>query len=341
MPLTRSKKTLWTSLMLMVAIAAGIVYWLKAIHPFETTDNAYLKAHTSLISSKETGYVKEVLFEDNQKVKPGDLLVVIDDHDFKARVAQAEAQLLSETAHIRTLETGKLTQAAKIRQEAANIAASEADLERTAKDLKRFGNLAGEGAVSSQTRDTAESMHKQARAQRDKVRSALQEAESQMSALDAQIEETRARIKAAEANLELTRINLANTRITAPMAGVIGNRSVQVGQLIKPGTVLGHLIPDKGLFVEANFKENQIARMQPGQSAEIKIDAYPDQVFEGVVDSFAPASGSEFSLLPPENATGNFTKIVRRVPVKIAFQPGSDLSRLRPGLSTVIKVKAL
>ena len=339
MSLTLSKKTVWACLILLVAIAAGVVYWLKESRPFESTDNAYLKAHTSLISPKETGYVKDVLFEDNQKVMPGDLLVVIDDHDFQARVAQAEAQLLSETAHIKTLETNKLTQGAKIRQEAANIIASEADLERAAKDLKRFGNLAEEGAVSTQTRDTAESTHKQAHAQRDKVRSARQEAESHLAALDAQIEETRARIKAAEANLQLARIDLANTRITAPMAGIIGNRSVQVGQLIKPGNVLGHLIPAKGLFVEANFKENQIARMQPGQPVEIRIDAYPDQVFEGVVDSFAPASGSEFSLLPPENATGNFTKIVRRVQVKIIFRPGSDLSLLRPGLSTVIKVK--
>ena len=327
--------------MLMVAIAAGIAYWLKAIHPFETTDNAYLKAHTSLISPKETGYVKEVLFQDNQKVMPGDLLVVIDDHDFQARVAQAEAQVLLETAHIQTLKTDKLTQGAKIRQEAANIAASEADLEKTAKDLKRFGNLAEEGAVSAQTRDAAESTHKQANAQRDKVRSARQEAESHLASLGAQIEEARARIKAAEANLELARIDLANTHITAPIAGVIGNRSVQVGQLVKPGSPLGYLIPTEGLFVDANFKETQIARMRPGQPVEIKIDAYPDQVFEGVVDSFAPASGSEFSLLPPENATGNFTKIVRRVPLKIAFQPGSDLSLLRPGLSTVIKVKVL
>jgi membrane fusion protein (multidrug efflux system) len=339
MSLTLSKKIVWAVLTLLIAIAAGIVYWLKAIHPFETTDNAYLKTHTSLISPKETGYVKEVLFEDNQKVMPGDLLVVIDDHDFRARVAQAEAQLLSEIAHIQTLETGKLSQSAKIRQEAANIAASEADLDRAAKDLKRFGNLAAEGAVSAQTRDAAESTHKQANAQRDKVRSARQEAESQLAALDAQIQETRARIKAAEAALELARIDLANTRITAPMAGIIGNRSVQVGQLVKPGSVLSYLIPTDGLFVEANFKETQIAAMQPGQSVEIKIDAYPDLIFKGSMDSFAPASGSEFSLLPPENATGNFTKIVRRVPVKINFAPGTDLSRLRPGLSAVVKIK--
>jgi len=339
MALTVSKKSVTISLIVVVTVAAGTLYWLKAIHPFETTDNAYLKAHISLISAKETGYVKEVLFVDNQKVKPGDLLVVIDDHDFKARVAEAEAQVLMETAHIQTLEANKLTQNAKIREAAANIAAANADLNRAGKDLKRYGNLAREGAISAQSHDSAQSTYTQASAHRDKFSSAVQGAKSELATLDAQIEETRARVIAAEAALELARIDLGNTRIVATMAGVIGNRSVQVGQLVKPGSPLGYLIPSDGLFVEANFKETQIARMQPGQSVKIYIDAYPEQTFEGTVDSFAPASGSEFSLLPPENATGNFTKIVRRVPVKISFRPGTDLTRLRPGLSTEVKVR--
>lgn len=334
-----SSKTILVLLTLIVSTAAGIVYWLEAIHPFETTDNTYLKAHISLISPKETGYVKEVLFQDNQKVMPGDLLVVIDDHDFRARVAQAEAQVMVETARIQTLETDMRAQSAKIRQEEANIAAAEADLERTGKDLKRFGHLAADGAVSAQTRDVAEAAYKQAAAQREKYRSSRLEAESQLASLDAQIGETRARLQAAQAALDLARIDLANTHITAPFAGIIGNRSVQVGQLVKPGTVLGYLVPVDGLFVEANFKETQIGHMQPGQPVDIQVDAYPDIRFEGTVDSFAPASGSEFSLLPSENATGNFTKIVRRIPVKILFRSGTDLSRLRPGLSTVVKVK--
>ncbi|WP_133718906.1 HlyD family secretion protein [Methylocaldum gracile] len=339
MRLPFSLRTILVLLTLVVSTAAGIVYWLEAIHPFETTDNTYLKAHISLISPKETGYVKEVLFQDNQKVMPGDLLVVIDDHDFRARVAQAEAQVMVETARIQTLETDMRAQSAKIRQEEANIAAAEADLERTGKDLKRFGHLAADGAVSAQTRDVAEAAYKQAAAQREKYRSSRLEAESQLASLDAQIGETRARLQAAQAALDLARIDLANTHITAPFAGIIGNRSVQVGQLVKPGTVLGYLVPVDGLFVEANFKETQIGRMQPGQPVDIRVDAYPDIRFEGTVDSFAPASGSEFSLLPSENATGNFTKIVRRIPVKILFRPGTDLSRLRPGLSTVVKVK--
>ncbi|MGJ0492687.1 HlyD family secretion protein [Methylobacter sp.] len=339
MRLSLSPRIILIFLILASAIALGIMYWLKEIRPFETTDNTYLKSHLSLISPKETGYVKEVLFEDNQKVMPGDLLVVIDDHDFRARAAQAEAQVLIEMAHIHTLETDKRTQSAKIRQQEANIAAAEADLERAAKDTKRFANLAAEGAVSAQTRDAADSALKQAAAQREKTLSARQEAESELASLEARIDETRAKLKAAQSALELARIDLENTRIVAPIAGVIGNRSVQVGQLVKPGSVLAYLIPTDGLFVEANFKETQIGRMEPGQPVDILVDAYPDIRFEGTVDSFSPASGSEFSLLPPENATGNFTKIVRRVPVKIRFRPGTDLNRLKPGLSTVVKVR--
>jgi membrane fusion protein (multidrug efflux system) len=324
---------------LLLAAAAGAFYWLKAIHPFESTDNAYLKSHMSLISPKESGYVKEVLFEDNQTVKPGDLLVVIDDHDFQAKAAQAEAQVLLEKASAETLESDKHAQEAMIREEHANIAASEANVEKSAKDLKRFKNLAAEGAISAQSRDAAESAYKQAKAERDKFVSAREGAESRLSSLDARINESRARLKAAEAALELARIDLGNTRILAPFNGIIGNRSVQVGQLVQPGSALAYLIPADGLFVEANFKETQIGRMQAGQAVTITVDALPDSRFEGTVDSFAPASGSEFSLLPPENATGNFTKIVRRVPVKIRFKQDADLKMLRPGLSAVVQVR--
>ncbi|MGR9087742.1 MAG: HlyD family secretion protein, partial [Gammaproteobacteria bacterium] len=330
---------LFVILIVLMSGSAGIYYWFKWIHPFESTDNAYLKAYMSLISPKETGYVKEVLFEDNQKVMTGDVIVVLDDHDYRARVAHAEAQVLLETASIQALEIEKKAQNAKIRQEQANIAASEAAVEKSIKDLRRFQNLAAEGAVSEQTRDAAVSAAKQAKAEHDKYVSARQEAESRQSALDARIDETRARLKAAQADLELARIDLDNTRIAAPFEGIIGNRSVQVGQLVQPGTVLAYLIPVKGIFVEANFKETQIADMSVGQSVEILVDAVSNRRFEGIVESFAPASGSEFSLLPPENATGNFTKIVRRVPVKIGLMPDDDLGRLRPGLSSTVRVR--
>lgn len=334
-----SPKTLLTTVGIALVSTAAVVYWYQAIHPYETTDNAYLKAHVSLISPKQSGYVKEVLFEDNQPVHPGDVLVVIDDQDFKARQAQADAQVMLETAHIQTLETGRRTQQAKISQEQANITAAAADRGRAAKDVKRFGNLAADGAISMQVRDGAEAAYQQATAQWEKYEASRQEADSQLATLEAQIVENRARLKVSQAALELARIDLAHTRVTAPISGIIGNRAVQVGQLVQPGRVLAHLIPTDSVFVEANFKETQIGNMRPGQPVNIRVDAYPDQQWDGIVDSFAPASGSEFSLLPPENATGNFTKIVRRVPVKILFKPGTDLSQLKPGLSTQIKVR--
>lgn len=335
----RIPKLLLTLVLLVVATAGGFHYWRTAVHPYESTDNTYLKAHMALISPRESGYVKSVHFENNQKVQPGDLLVVIDDADFKAKVAEGEAQIQVQLAQIRSLETDKQVQQSRIREQRADIANAEADLERAEKDLKRFGNLVREGAVSTQTHDSAEAALKQARAMRDKVLSTHEEAERQQGAIDARISETRARIRSIEASLEMARIALAHTRIHAPIAGTIGNRSVQVGQLVKPGNVLAYLIPDQGLYVEANFKETQIEHMRPGQPVEIRVDAYPDARWRGHVDSFAPASGSEFSLLPPENATGNFTKIVRRVPVKIVFETDLDSSQLRPGLSAVAKVK--
>ncbi|MBL1264612.1 HlyD family secretion protein [Candidatus Methylomicrobium oryzae] len=333
------KTPLFSIGMLLLFASAGAFYWLQSIRPFESTDNAYLKSHMSLISPKETGYVKEVLFEDNQTVKRGNLLVVIDDHDFRAKVAQAEAQVLLEKASAETLETDKRAQQAMILEERANIAAAEANVEKAAKDLNRFTTLAKEGAVSAQSRDAAESAYKQAKAEHDKFLSARQGEESRLASLDARLSESRARLKAAEAALELARIDLANTRIVAPFDGVVGNRSVQVGQLVQPGSALAYLVPADGLFVEANFKETQIGLMQAGQTATISVDALSGRRFEGTVDSFAPASGSEFSLLPPENATGNFTKIVRRVPVKIRFEQNADLNRLRPGLSAVVQVR--
>lgn len=339
MPPSPSKKTFVFALIGLLTGIAFTVYWLKAIHPYETTDNAYLKAHNSLISSKESGYVTAVHFEENQKVLAGSLLVTIDDKDFQAQVDGMQAQLTMEEARIHTLEAHKRTQMAKIDQETANIKSAEAELRRASQDLQRFENLAVEGAVSMQTRDTAEIVKSQSLAQLTKMQSSKQEAENQLATWDMEIQETRARMQAAEAHLQVARIQLANTHLLAPMTGIIGHRTVQIGQFVKAGGVLAFLIPDNAIFIEANFKETQIGQIKPGQAVDIHIDAYPEQSFHGEVDSLSPASGSEFSLLPSENATGNFTKIVRRVPVKIRFKDSQALDHLKPGLSTVVKVR--
>jgi membrane fusion protein (multidrug efflux system) len=315
------------------------LWWRFAIWPYETTENSYIKAHMTQISPRESGYVTEVLFEDNQRVSVGDLLVVIDEADYLARVAEGEAHIRVELAGIESLQRDRLVQKARLTASSADISSADADLDRSAKDLKRFGNLVGEGAVSPQARDGAEAGYRQAKALKDRALATRDEAALQLDAIDARIEQSRARINALTADLDLAKIALSHTRIVAPIAGVMGNRSVQVGQMVKPGNVLAYLIPDKEVFVEANFKETQIESMRVGQTVDIFVDALPSQHFQGTVESFAPASGSEFSLLPPENATGNFTKIVRRIPVKILFEPGIPMEALRPGLSTTTKVR--
>lgn len=320
-------------------LGTSFLWWRLSVWPYETTENSYLKAHMTQVSPRESGYVQEVRFEDNQKVAAGDLLVVIDDADYRAHVEEGEAQIRVERAGIQSLERDRMVQKARLAQAVADIASAEADLERTTKDLRRLGNLVGEGAISSQTQDAAQASFRQAKAQKEKMAGARDETVLQLDAIDARIEQSRARLGALVADLELAKIALSHTRITAPMAGIIGNRSVQVGQLVKPGNVLAYLIPDRDVYVEANFKETQIEAMRVGQSVDIEVDALSSQTFHGTVSSFAPASGSEFSLLPPENATGNFTKIVRRVPVKIVFDAGTSTEFLRPGLSTTVKVR--
>ncbi|MBI2799916.1 MAG: HlyD family secretion protein [Gammaproteobacteria bacterium] len=334
---------LLTILFVFVSMATcgygGMHYWRTYVRPFETTDNAYVRAHMTQVSPKATGYVQAVHFNDNQAVHAGEVLVTIDDAEYRARVAQAEAQAGASAAKINSLQAERAVQAARVAQQSATIASASADQERAAKDLKRVDELVADGAVSAQSRDAADATSKQAVAHVAQSRSAHVEAESQLLALAAQIAEAQAAFKVAEAALTVAKVDLANTQIVAPLSGTIGNRSVQVGQMVQPGAVLAYLIPSREFFVEANFKETQIEDMRVGQPVKITIDAYPQTHFTGKIDSTAPASGAEFSLLPPENATGNFTKIVRRVPVKIAFDEATDFSRLKPGLSTVVKVR--
>ncbi|MEY2699741.1 MAG: hypothetical protein RIQ52_496 [Pseudomonadota bacterium] len=309
------------------------------MYPYESTDNCYLKTHMTVITPRETGYVNDVRFEENQHVMAGDLLVVIDDSDFRTRVAAVQADIEVMKAQIGSLDADRKVQISRIQQQHSDIASAEADLDRARRDMQRFSNLVQQGAVSSQSHDSASATLKQTGAAHERALAAHAAAEGELAALDARIMEDRARIQSLETELALAMNALQHTRILAPMTGTIGNRSVQVGQMVKPGLSMAYLIPDDDIFAEANFKETQLEHMKPGQRVDIEIDAWPDTVFKGHVSSFAPASGSEFSLLPPENATGNFTKIVRRVPVHIALEAGSTDIRLRPGLSATAHVR--
>jgi membrane fusion protein (multidrug efflux system) len=325
------------SIIVLITTAAG--YWLLERRQYESTDDAYLRSNIVLISPKVQGYVTQIAVNDNQQVKRNDVLVTIDDRDYRAKVVQAQADVNAEIAHIERLRAMKASQQAQIETAGANIIAAQARREQTQKDLQRFNNLIDRGSAARQALDKIQSESKQAAAELRGSQALASAEHSRLTTLDFEINETEARLQHAQAKLALAEIDLEHTQVKAPADGIIGNRGVQLGQLVSPGMALASLVQNGSIWVEANFKETQLEHMRSGQPAIIKIDAYPDLQLTGKVDSFAPASGSEFSILPEENATGNFTKIVRRVPVKIAFDSAGNLQMLRPGLSVEAKVK--
>jgi len=326
-------------LLIGLPLIAGTGYWVLDRRHYEITDDAYLQSNIVLISPRVQGYVTDIAIDDNQAVKQNDVLITIDDRDYLAKVIQAEADVSAEIAHIERLRAMKTSQHAHIETAGANIVAVQARREQIQKDLQRFNNLIDRGSAARQSLDKVLSESKQAAAELKGSQASSNAEHSQLAALDIEITEAQAHLENAKASVTLAKIDLEHTKIKAPLDGIIGNRGVQLGQLVRPGLALASLVQNSNIWVEANFKETQLQHMRLGQPVTVKVDAYPDLELTGKVDSFSPASGSEFSILPEENATGNFTKIVRRVPVKIVFDPIESLQLLRPGLSAEVKVK--
>ncbi len=334
------KKIVIAVLLLCAALGgSGGWYWWTTLRFFESTDDAYVASDVSVISPKVEGYIKAVRVRENQAVKQGAVLFVIDDSDFAAKVAQAQAAAATEQAAVATYASRLDLQRAMIAQAQATLDSAEADLTRTQQDYQRYSELMASDFASRQRFQQAQADLRKAEAETAKSRAALGAAQSEQGVLQSQRQEEMARLQQARANLKLAQNDLDNTVIRAPVSGVAGNRAGQVGQYVKPGTELLSLVPLPRVYVTANFKETQLTRMRPGQLAEVSVDAYPDYTLAGRIESFAPASGAEFSLLPPDNATGNFTKIVQRVPVRIALPRNDPLARLlRPGLSVTVSI---
>jgi membrane fusion protein, multidrug efflux system len=323
----------------LAAGGAGGVYWWQVGRFLESTDNAYVEADISVVSPKIQGYVREVRVSDNQRVAAGDVLVTIDDRDFAARRAEAEAQLAAQQAAVGTIDREIVQEQAVIAEAQAAVASAEADRLRAQQDLARYRLLTEKMAASQQRLETAEAEARKSDAALVKAKAALAAERNRLPVLDSQKQEAEAKLAQLRAALDLARIDLEDTVIRAPIDGVVGNRRAQMGQLVKPGTELLAVVPLRNVYVVANFKETQVERMRVGQKVSIAVDAFPGSAIDGTVESFAPASGSEFSLLPPENATGNFTKIVQRLPVRIAVPATNPLAGLlRPGLSVVAEV---
>jgi membrane fusion protein (multidrug efflux system) len=354
-PASRQRPARRTLIAASVALAAALggTGFILAPAGSQSTDDAYIGADATAVAPKVRGLVAEVLVRDNQPVKAGDPLVRIDAEEFDARVASARAELADAEASVASAAAALVSLAAERRLAEANANAAEraidaawAQSERAVADHRRYQDLLKTAAVAARDADTYRAAA--ISAQQDVARlEALAEVARQntevtaakRATLDAALRKAEASVQRAHAALDLALQDQRHAVIVAPIDGVVGNRQVQRGDYVQPGTRLLTLVPLHELYVTANFKETQTERMQPGQRARIEVDAMPGEEFTGTVESFAPGSGSRFALLPFEPGTGNFTKIVQRVPVRIHFdadQPGLD--RLRPGLSVTTRV---
>jgi len=331
--------TLAIALLLIAAAAAyGSYYWVVGRF-LESTDDAYVQADSTIIAPKVSGYLSKVLVEDNQPVKAGQTLAKIDDRDYVASLDQAKADVATAQADIENVTAELRQQQAVIAQAQATVAVDQANLTYAEQENTRYGTLANQGSASVETAQQAASRRDTARATLTRDTAAVTAVEQQVAILQAQLAKTRAALQHYQAVQEQAQLNLSYTNIIAPIDGVVGDRSLRVGEYVQAGTQLMAVVPLAAVYVVANFEETQLAGIRNGAPASIVVDTYSGKTVKGHVDSIAPASGEEFALLPPDNATGNFTKIVQRIPVKIAIDPNDPLrGDLRPGMSVTATV---
>ena len=339
-PTPRWKKLLYGAIglvVLMALIIAGVLYWLDARH-YETTDDAFIDGHQSQVSAQVGAKVIGLAFEDNQRVKSGDPLLQLDPRDYRVKLEQARAQRAQAAAQLLQAQAGLLQQQAGIDQAEANVRVAEADLGQQQTDLARYRAIDPK-AITRQQLDTSTAQTKSAAARLDANRQGVQASRAQVASQRAQIEAARANLQAADATVENAALQLSYTTVAAPADGRVTKRTVELGNYVNPGQSLLAIIPPT-VWVTANFKETQLALMKPGQPARIRVDACPGLDLDAHVDSFQTGTGAVFSSLPAENATGNYVKVVQRVPVKLVFDrpPAEDQCRLAPGLSVAPRV---
>ena len=341
-PLSRTWFRILLVVVVVLLVVGGIIYYIhyRDYGQFQqSTNNAYLEADDVAISPKVSGYVMKVLVADNQPVRAGQPLVEIDARQSQADVAQAQAQVVASYAQARSAEAQIRQQRAQIAQADADLAAARAQLAYAQREVDRYTPLAQTGASAPERLSQLAGQRDQAA---DTVRSrqaAVVAQQRRIGQLQASVDQALAQAEAAKAQVRSVAVDLGSTVLRAPIAGIVGNKNVRVGRYVQAGTELMAVVPLTALYLEANFKETQITLMRRGQPATLHVDAIPGAEIPGVVESVSPATGARFSLLPPENATGNFTKIVQRVPVRIRVQAGREARRvLLSGLSVEVSV---
>jgi membrane fusion protein (multidrug efflux system) len=289
------------SVIAVTAVGGKLAHdWWSTGRFIESTDDAYVGGDVTVISPKVAGFISQVAVADNQRVKAGDLLIKIDDRDYRAALARAEAIVASEAASIANLQAARHLDEALVTQAEADVTAADAEIARTREDQARYKDLLKTAAVSVQSFQKADAEYKRAAAAGEKSRAALAAAQRQLTVNDTQQQQARAALQQAEAERDLARLNLGYTELRAPIDGTVGNRSAREGSYAAAGSQLISIVPARGLWVDANFKESQLARIRSGLRARIKVDVLPGHTFRGHAASVAPATGAQFSVLPPE-----------------------------------------
>lgn len=325
---------------LIIGAAFGIREYIFFRH-FETTDDAQVNGDISPVVARVGGFVEKILFRDNQHVNAGDTLVILDDRDYLVKLEQAEANLQSVQTQVGVSQSHVGSMQANVPPAQANVAAIQANLWKINQDYVRYKNLLEGQAITQSQFDAIKAEKEAAEAQLAAAETQVAAVHKQVGATREQVVAAKSEITTAQAAVNFAKLQLSYTVITAPVAGVVSQRNIQIGQLVQPGQDMFAIVQDTSIWVTANFKETKLGEIRIGQTVDIHVDAYPNNPFKGEVESFTGATGARFSLLPPDNATGNYVKIVQRLPVRIKFDSLSEewMRRLSPGLSVEVKVR--
>ncbi len=331
----------WVGLGLVVlAVIGGLLYYWVFMRPYESTDDAFIDANVAPIAPQVAGLVMKLLVQDNEHVKPGEVLVEIDPRDYEARLEQAKAGLAASQTRLEQARAQLTLDQARVTQAQANLVSAETQSQRAEADRKRYESLQGP-AVSRSQLDLAVAQARSNAAAVKVAQSQVKAAEAQVALSQAAIQTAEADIQGSQAAVRQAQLFLSYTEVTAPVEGYVSHRTVAAGAYVQTGQDLMALVPVR-VWVTANFKETQLTSMRPGQPVTIHVDAYPGHEFHGHVDGIQRGTGAQFSLLPPENATGNYVKVVQRVPVKIVFDEEPNPAQpLGPGMSVVPTVNVL
>ncbi len=327
------------ALVIISAAAFGISKYMYSLH-HEDTDDAQLDTDISPVLSRVSGYVNEIRFEENQQVNKGDTLVKLDDRDLQIKVQQAQAALDNAVANVSVAKANSGTSLANVATASSNVESAKIRVWKATQDFDRYQNLLNDKAITQQQFDAAKAEKLSADANLESINKQQSAASMQGQAASQQVTVAESVIAQRQADLDFAKLQLSYATIISPATGLASKKSIQSGQYVNAGTPLFSVVSDNGVFVIANFKETQLEKMKTGLPVEVKVDAFPSEKIEGTIYSFAAATGAKFSLLPPDNATGNYVKVIQRIPIKIKLSGDKSLlAMLRPGMSVRVSVK--